>query len=231
MKTCSYFLILGMAALPLRLHAQTNFPAAATNAGSPVMLVASASGQTNSPSTTTVTTAVTTNAPTGTNAASRTIDIASDSGVFKAHEAVYIGNVRVISAQLNMTCELLTATSSDGGSSRPDHIVAETNVVIDALDSQGKPVHATAKKAIYDYKVTGTVTNDTIELSGNPHIESHIGPSTGDPIIWDRVNNTVHAINPHMVIKETETPAVPDASKPRTNAPPPSIAPEKKPRE
>jgi lipopolysaccharide export system protein LptA len=241
MKICFHFLILGMVALPFPLRAQQrDFPP-------PVTLAASDINSTNfavpaakklEASTNSSASLTSTNAPADTNAV-HTIDIQSLSGVFRPHEAIYIGNVHVVSPQGNLTCEHLTATSSSTNTTgRPDHIVAETNVVIDAVDKNGKPVHATAALAIWDYKVVGTVTNDIVELHGDPHIESASGPSTGDPIIWDRVANTVHATNPHMIIKTDANPTAPETQKPRTNAPPssvvpttPSIAPEKKPRE
>ncbi len=148
-------------------------------------------------------------------------EIFSDSANFdlKSRVAVYIGHVRVVDPRMKMTCDLMTATVPVSG--RPDSIVAEQNVVIDAVDNEGKPVHATGDKAVYTYRVinltneTGITrsTNETVVLTGNPLPRVQRGNDwlTGDTITWDRANNNFSATHFHTVfIPET---------KPRTNAP------------
>jgi lipopolysaccharide transport protein LptA len=132
-------------------------------------------------------------------------EIFSDSANFdlKNHLAVYIGHVRVVDAQMKMTCGMMTASVPQSG--KIDRIVAQQNVTIDALDNEGKPVHATAEKAVYLFHVIDSVTNETIELSGNPrpHVEKEDGVLTGDTITWDRANNNFGASgNQHMIIRQ-----------------------------
>ncbi len=48
-----------------------------------------------------------------------------------------------------------------------NHIVAETNVVIDATDDKGQKMHATGEKTVYVFAVQNGVTNETVTLTGN----------------------------------------------------------------
>ncbi len=192
-----YLRLLLPATLALALNAQTNSSGPDTNAGPAT--AAPASAQTNGP------------APANTTLPERAAtEIFSDSANFdlKSRIAVYIGHVRVEDPQMKLTCDLMTARVPVSG--RPDSIVAEQNVVIDATDNEGKPVHATSDKAIYTYRVSNNIPYETIELTGNPQVKSPMFSGTGDSIFWDRINNTVGATHPHMLI-QPET-------KERTNA-------------
>jgi lipopolysaccharide export system protein LptA len=129
-----------------------------------------------------------------------TID--SESAVFdgNGHKAIYYGLVRVNNPQMKLTCAQLTADlPQDGG--RINHIVAETNVVIDFTDEKGQTSHATSEKAVYFYEVKSGVTNETVTLTGNPKpkVTDAQGTQEGDMITWDRANNGFQFINPHMV--------------------------------
>jgi lipopolysaccharide export system protein LptA len=140
-------------------------------------------------------------------------EIASDSANFdlKSRIAVYIGNVHVKDPQMEMTCAIMTARVPASG--RIDSIIAEQNVVIDASDDQGRPIHATGDKAVYTYKVADGSTNETIALSGtNTTFRSAMFNGTGDPIVWDRLNGNIRGSNLHMFIE-------PLPSRVRTNAP------------
>lgn len=138
--------------------------------------------------------------------------IFSDSADFdlKNRVGVYTGHVRVIDPQMKMTCEKLTAKVPENGG-RIDSIVAESNVVIEAVDDKGRPVRATSEKAIYTYQVVNSVTNETIELVGNPDVSSAMFSGTADTIVWDRINNSIHTTGQHMMIHPE--------MKPETNAP------------
>ena len=104
--------------------------------------------------------------------------------------AVYLGNVHVDDPQMKLTCEELIADFPQSGG-HIDHLVAQTNVVMDSVDEKGQTNHATSDKAVYDYKVVNGVTNETVTLTGNAKVESAQGWLTGEPIIWDRVNNSI----------------------------------------
>lgn len=140
-------------------------------------------------------------------------EISSDSANFdlKSRIAVYIGNVHVKDPQMEMTCAIMTARVPASG--RIDSIVAEQNVVIDASDDQGRPIHATGDKAVYTYKVADGSTNETIELSGtNTTFRSAMFNGTGNPIIWDRLNGNIRGNHLHMFIESLP-------SRVRTNTP------------
>jgi lipopolysaccharide transport protein LptA len=170
-------------AAALTLRAQTNSPPSGTVPEAPVAAPVAAAS---------------TNAATG----SPSTDIYSDSANFdlKSRVAVYIGHVRIEESQMKMTCGIMTASVPESG--KIDHIVAEQNVVIDAVDNEGKPVHATGDKAVYVFRVVNSVTNETIVLTGNPRVEKQGGWLTGETITWDRVNNSFGATRQHMVIQQ-----------------------------
>ena len=142
--------------------------------------------------------------------------IDSDSADFDmtAHRAVYYGHVRVDNPQMKLACAQLTADLPPSGG-RVNHIVAETNVVIDFTDEKDQTSHATSDKAVYFYAVQNGVTNETVTLTGNPQVEDAQGTQTGDVITWDRANNHFQFINPHMVFKQGFT-----SEAVKTNLPP-----------
>jgi lipopolysaccharide export system protein LptA len=125
--------------------------------------------------------------------------ISSKSGDFDlaGHEATYRGHVRVDDPQMKLTCERLVADMPEAGE-HPNHIVAETNVVIDFTDEKGQTNHVTGDKAVYLYSEQGGLTNETVTLTGNPQMENAQGLQAGDVIVWDRVNNKIHFDNPHQ---------------------------------
>jgi lipopolysaccharide transport protein LptA len=117
------------------------------------------------------------------------------------HKAVYHGNVRVDDPQMKLTSARLVADLPPAGG-RVDHIVAETNVVIDFTDEKGQTMHATSDKAVYFYNVQNGATNETVTLTGNAKIENVQGWLTGEPIVWNRANNRVTAENQKMIFRQ-----------------------------
>jgi lipopolysaccharide export system protein LptA len=185
-----------------------------------------------------VTAGVAARAQSNTNAAPqllRVTDIHSDSADFdgNGHTITYHDNVRVSNPDMKLTCALLIADLPQSGG-HVSHIVAETNVVIDATDSKGQTVHATSEKADYIYNVQNGVTNDTVTLTGNPQPQVEIaqGTNTADIIIWDRANNHYRFIgNFHFSPNRNGEPAGTNApaattnnlTAPITNSPPGTI--------
>jgi hypothetical protein len=98
-----------------------------------------------------------------------------------------------------------------------NHIVAETNVVIDSADSKGQTTHVTGDKAVYIYDVQDGVTNETVTLTGNPQpqVENAQGTMVANVIIWDRASNgyrfvgNYHAVGHQNfgVVTDTNLPA------------------------
>jgi lipopolysaccharide transport protein LptA len=116
-------------------------------------------------------------------------------------KAIYHGHVRVDDPEMKLTCENLTADLPQEGG-RINHIVAETNVVIDFTDEKGQTMHATGDKMVYDYTVQNSATNETVTLTGHAKMEDARGWTYGEPIIWDRANNHLMITNPQMVFRQ-----------------------------
>ena len=146
---------------------------------------------------------VTTNAPAAKPQPRGPTRIESDSVDFDltAREAIYRGHVRVDDPEMKLSCEWLVADLPQTGG-RINHIVAETNVVIDATDDKGQTMHATADKAVYVYDVRSGVTNETVTLTGHPELSNAQGTSIGDVIVWDRANNHLNITNPKIVFRQ-----------------------------
>jgi lipopolysaccharide transport protein LptA len=144
--------------------------------------------------------------------------INSDSADFDLanHQVVYRGHVRVDDPEMKLASEWLVADLPPSGG-HVNHIVAETNVVIDFTDEKGQAMHATSDKVIYDYQARGSVTNETVTFTGNAKVENVQGWLTGEPIIWDRANNHLNAMNQKMVFRQNLTGAPADTNSPETN--------------
>ena len=132
-----------------------------------------------------------------------------------ARKATYRGHVRVDDPQMKLTCAWLVADLPESG--HMNHIVAETNVVIDFTDDKGQTNHATSDRAVYNYDVQGAVTNETVTLTGHPQVENAQGTLTGEPIVWDRGNNHFSAVNETMVFRQSLDNAMTKTNPPAAN--------------
>jgi lipopolysaccharide transport protein LptA len=133
-----------------------------------------------------------------------------------ARTATYIGHVRVDDPQMKLTCAWLIADLPESGG-HMNHIVAETNVVIDATDEKKQPIHATGEKMVYNFRVQNSVTNETVTLTGNPQMENVQGTLTGDVIIWDRANGHISATNQKMIFRQNLNGAMAATNSPPVN--------------
>jgi len=147
------------------------------------------------------------------------------------HQAIYRGHVRVDDPEMKLTCALLVADVPQAGG-HPNHIVAETNVVIDFTDDKGQTNHATSDKAVYLYNVQNGVTNETVTLTGNPQpqVENAQGTQAGDVIVWSRENTNSHVRfigNYHMVSYQKPGEVMMGTNSPvtvvKTNVPPGTV--------
>jgi lipopolysaccharide transport protein LptA len=160
-----------------------------------------------------------------TNAPDAWTRIDSDSAIFDrdGHKATYRGHVFVRDPGMKLHCEWLVVDLPSAGG-RVNHIVAETNVVIDLVDEKGQTNHATGDLAVYDYAVQDSVTNETVTLTGDPQIKNSMGTQSGDKIVWDKISNKFHFTNPRGVMHENLNGAAV-----KTNSPPEIIpSPDKK---
>ena len=133
-------------------------------------------------------------------------EIDSDTADFdlNIHQAIYRGHVLVVDQQVRMTCAWMLVDLPTGGQ-HLSHVVATTNVVVDFTNEQGEKYHVTAKKAVYDYKVVNTVTNETVTFVGNPIVETTNSTIYSEPMVWDRASNRFHFNEPRMISKDTGT--------------------------
>ena len=49
-------------------------------------------------------------------------------------------------------------------------VIAEPSVVFDIVDDEGRNFHGTGDKAVYTHRATATLTNDLMELTGQPAV-------------------------------------------------------------
>jgi lipopolysaccharide transport protein LptA len=210
MKT--FWLILAAAPM-LALNAQTNLPApefsTATNA-------AAVDTSTNKP--------VLERPP---------LHINSDVGYFDLKNRVFVYTNRVVVTDLHsmkLTCEVLTVEAPQMKDGKFYQATADGNVVMDFVDEKGQNNHATADKAVYTDSITnwisGSITNSTtnniVILTGNPVVTNMQGTIRGDPIIWDRIQQTVFAKNQETDVHLTGTNGpnfLPNSGPAKTNSP------------
>ena len=82
--------------------------------------------------------------------------------------ALFRGGVRIEHPQMKWTCEEITMLSLPELGKAGRLVIAEPAVVFDVTDDQGRSFHGTGDKAVYTHRVTATLTNDIMELTGNP---------------------------------------------------------------
>jgi lipopolysaccharide export system protein LptA len=134
--------------------------------------------------------------------------LTSDRATFDGnnHQMIYFGHVHVTAPNKKLTCELLTVNLPPGGG-QPTNIVAETNVVVDVREANGQTNHITADRAVYDYQVVGSVTNETVTFTGHPNVPPMVVypdyTVTSEPLVWDRVTGHLRFTNYKMIFHQT----------------------------
>lgn len=136
-----------------------------------------------------------------TNAAETRITSRTVSFDLKTRQAVYRGDVHVDDPRIDLICDFLTATISESGG-RVDSLVAESNVVA-VITTNNTVFTVTAAKANYNYRVSSTTTNQTLELTGTPEPritwpqEGSVPPRTNEfvarRILWDISTGNIDA--------------------------------------
>jgi hypothetical protein len=112
--------------------------------------------------------------------------------------------VLVVDPSVRLTCEWLVVDLPQGGE-HLSHVVAVTNVVVDFTNQNGEKYHVTSAKAVYDYKVVNTVTNETVTFTGKPVVESATSTIYSEPMVWDRARNRFSFTEPTMISHDTGT--------------------------
>jgi lipopolysaccharide transport protein LptA len=82
--------------------------------------------------------------------------------------ALFRGGVRIEHPQMKWACEEITMLSPPELGKAGRVIIAEPAVVFDVTDDQGQSFHGTGQKAVYTHRITATLTNDIMELTGSP---------------------------------------------------------------
>ncbi len=124
------------------------------------------------------------------------------------HQAIYRGHVSVVDPQVHMTCAWMLVDLPTAGE-HLNHVVGVTNVVVDFVDQKGQTNHVTSAKVVYDYKVVGAVTNETVTFTGNPIVEMPTITIYSEPLVWDRGENKYHFTEPKMISKDNGTNGAP----------------------
>jgi lipopolysaccharide transport protein LptA len=84
--------------------------------------------------------------------------------------ALFRGRVRIEHPQIKETCEELTMLTLPELGNAGRLVIAEPAVVFDMVDDQGRTFHGTGDKAVYTHRLTTTLTNDLMELTGHPAV-------------------------------------------------------------
>jgi len=82
--------------------------------------------------------------------------------------ALFEGGVRIEHPQMKCACEEITLLSPPELGKTGRMMIAEPAVVFDITDDQGRSFHGTGDKAVYTHRVTATLTNDIMVLTGRP---------------------------------------------------------------
>jgi lipopolysaccharide export system protein LptA len=115
-------------------------------------------------------------------------EITSHEYTLTPETAFFKGKVRAEHPQMSWQCESITAQFSSGA--KTGRVIAEQDVVFDL--TEGK-VHGTGERAVYTFGSTGVVTNDFVELTGNPTLTTTNGTFQNRVIILDLENQKLVA--------------------------------------
>jgi lipopolysaccharide export system protein LptA len=111
-------------------------------------------------------------------------EITSEQYTLSPETAFFIGSVSLLHPQMYLGCERLTVEIPQRGQ-RLENIMAEEKVHFHFKNAQNLPLTGRGGKAVYSYTVTPTGTNDIIELTGDPVLESTSGVFRNEVIVLD----------------------------------------------
>ncbi|HXR04751.1 MAG TPA: LptA/OstA family protein [Verrucomicrobiae bacterium] len=130
--------------------------------------------------------------------------ISADRGEFDmaGREVTYHSHVRVDDPEMKLTSEWLITDLPHPGE-HVNHIVAETNVVIDFLDDRSQTNHATCDKTVYSYEVKDGITNESVTLSGHAKVANADFVMTGEPIVLNLTTRKINTENVMMTPRQS----------------------------
>jgi lipopolysaccharide export system protein LptA len=130
--------------------------------------------------------------PSSSSSSNRFAELFSDEYVLRPQVALFEGKVRFEHPQRRLSCDHLAVHSGEGDP-KNERLVAEHSVDFDLMSADGQKVHGTCQKAVYNYGVMGGMTNDTVELTGSPVLQTTNGTIQNSIIIMDRIQNKLMA--------------------------------------
>ena len=71
--------------------------------------------------------------------------------------------------------------------------------MFDLTHAKGQTLHGKGEKVVHTYSITPTATNDLIELTGNPILETTNGTFRNSIIILDRAHNKLLAPGKYQI--------------------------------
>ena len=118
-------------------------------------------------------------------------NISSEQYTLAKESAHFERKVRLEHPRMSLGCEDVQA-QFPANETAPKTIVATTNVVF-TLSENGQKMDGTCGKAVYNYQVRTGLTNDTIQLTEHPTVQTTNGVFLNDIIIVDRRQNKIFA--------------------------------------
>jgi hypothetical protein len=127
--------------------------------------------------------------------------------------------VRIEHPQMNWVSDEITMLVLPELGQAGRMIIGEPDVVCDVTDERGQTFHLTGKKAVYTHRVTATLTNDLVELTGAPAMLEATNLVGRNAIIkFDLASHTVTA--PGRYKLWGPAPSAPAVTLPRSKAKP-----------
>jgi len=133
--------------------------------------------------------------PSTTSATNQFAELFSDEYELTEKQAQFDRNVRIDHPRMKWSCEKMTAFFPPPGE-KNQKLVAEEKVVFDLTQSGDQPerkAHGTAEKVVYDYSVGPAGTNDVMQMTGSPVLQTDQGIFENSVIIFDHAGNTLSA--------------------------------------
>jgi hypothetical protein len=148
---------------------------------------------------------------------------------YRKHYLISYDTVKLEDPRIAMTCEYLMARFPTNGSQQVELAIAETNVVA-IISTNGTTYTIQAPKAVYTFQTTGSITNQTLLLTGTPEPtiwwQQDNSPTAktntfaAKRILWDLVNGNISAEENHGVFPDFQSGAkrpAPDSPAPATS--------------
>jgi lipopolysaccharide export system protein LptA len=124
-------------------------------------------------------------------------EISSEEYTLRPEQAVFRGGVQILHPQTSMTCRVLTVDLPPEGG-HVERIRADQEVRFDLADRGGQRVKGSSQSAVYSYSVSGTRTNELMELAGGAIVQNTNGTLRSPVIFYDRAENKLSAPNWRM---------------------------------